>query len=127
MRLTVSAVAATRGSLGSRSAATAIFMEVPLAWLPAPPLPSDQEPGHQNEEDCEADDAPFHEADEPAVGPLVLGVVVPLRRRIFNSAVGGHYAILFGIPDRPKRLAESRKSGNGVGLFSRGQRHSDRA
>src|SRR5918996_1279223 len=105
--LTVSGVAATRGSDGSDSAPTAIFM-LPLTapfgrsiwWLTkaarsGKPPGLDQEVGHPGHDEDDDDDPPFHQRQEVQVGLLVGGVVVAVRDRIFRGAVRGHYAILF--------------------------------
>src|SRR5436190_10201667 len=82
--LTVSGVAATRGSDGSASAATAIFIVPPTA---APHLagsgPQGGEPdrsgqkiGHSGDDEDDKASHPFHQRDEIPIGLLVRGVVV---------------------------------------------------
>src|SRR5262245_55204719 len=129
--LTVSGVAATRGSPASVSAATAIFMTAPMA-VRASGAPrrrahagrrqrSGQEISHETEEDNVEDDAPLHQREEALIHALVLGVVVALGGGIFNLTMRGHRAIL-SIQQSGwiKRLAESPDTGNAAGASSYG-------
>src|ERR1044072_2470067 len=87
--LTVAGVAATRGSAGSASAGTAIFMMPPVrgaVWQ----VGSDEEIGHQSEQDNQENDAPLGHRDEHRVGGFVLGIIVAVRRRVFDLTVVGH-------------------------------------
>src|SRR3954466_5266448 len=96
--LTVSGVAATRDSEGSDSAPIAIFMLSPAADLSGrvmrPQRCSDQEKGHQSDDDDDRAAAPLHQGDEVPVGLLVRGIVITLCDRIFHSIVRGHHAVL---------------------------------
>src|SRR6187399_1550673 len=105
--LTVSGVAATRGSAASTSAGTAIFMEPPRGRER-----SNEEIGHQDEQDNEENDAPFGQRDEHRVGGLVLGIIIAVRRRVFDLTVVGHL-------DSPHKccspeLAQLGSKGNGA-------------
>src|SRR6185436_10517817 len=86
---TVSGVAATRGSAGSASAGTAIFIMPPNPWSSLAAR-SDEEISHQDQQDDKKDDAPLGERDEHRIGGFVLGVVVAVCRRVFDLAVVGH-------------------------------------
>src|SRR6187397_53809 len=85
--LTVSGVAATRGSDRSASAATAIFIMPPTAArsrrgrLQAPnrePNRSSQKIGHSHDDEDDNAHDPFHERQEVKVGLLVCGVVIAI-------------------------------------------------
>src|SRR6185295_17493971 len=104
--LTVSGVAAPRGTEESVSAPIAIFM-LPLAaersghglvaGLVARATTdsiSDQEVGHSDHNEDDHPHAPFHQGDEVQIGLLVGGIVVALRDRIFRGVVRGHHAVL---------------------------------
>src|SRR5712671_5808885 len=86
--LIVSGVAATRGSPGSVSAGTAIFM-MPLASEERREG-SDEEISHQAQQDDQKADAPFGQRDERRVGVLVFRIVVAVRRCVFDLTVVGH-------------------------------------
>src|SRR5690348_16378901 len=93
--LTVSGVAATRGSAASTSAGTAIFIDATrgssrTAGGGVSGGVSDQEISHQAQQDDEETDHPFGERDEILVGPFVLGIVVAVSRRVFDLTVVGH-------------------------------------
>src|SRR5580704_3579201 len=95
--LTVSGVAATRGSPGSDSAAIAIFMIPPTAGAPATrPISvtgdanSDQKIRHQNENHGDGDHRDFHQLDEAVIRLLVRNIIVARRSCVFNLAVIGH-------------------------------------
>src|SRR5215213_9541754 len=102
--LTVSGVAATRGSDGSDSAATAIFIMPPTAArcprgcsrspLGREPNRLRQKIGHPDQDDDDKSHDPFHERQKAQIGLLMGGVVIALRYRIFGGAVRGHHAIL---------------------------------
>src|SRR5437667_6312489 len=80
--LTVSGVAATRGSPGSVSAAIAIFMRPPTAAgqcgrlatgaAPQRSSRSGQEISHEDKDGDDDGDIPFHQREEPLVHTLVL-------------------------------------------------------
>src|SRR5258707_1338553 len=115
---TVSGVAATRGSAGSASAGTAIFMMPPnpvrgAVWQDG----SDEEIGHQGEQDDEENDAPLRHRDEHRIGGFVLGVVIAIRRRVFDLTVVGH----LDSPLNASRgeLAQLGGKGNGGGQIRR--------
>src|ERR1700693_1306404 len=99
--LTVSGVAATRGSLVSASAGIAIFMLPPTrAWSSEAALQrqygrerSGEEIGHQNEQDDHEGDAHFGELQKKPIRVFVLGIVVAGRRRVFDLAVVGHLVL----------------------------------
>src|SRR3954447_18051418 len=84
--LTVSGVAATRGSDGSASAATAIFIMPPTAGphlagsgsgpQGGEPDRSGQKIGHSGDDEDDKAPHPFHQRDEIPIGLLVRGVVV---------------------------------------------------
>src|SRR5438445_10633775 len=94
--LTVSGVAATRGSPGSVSAAIAIFMSPPTTAgrcgrtapdvAPERASRSGQEISQQDQDDDDGDDGPFYQRKELIVHLLVFGVVPALRRAILGSA-----------------------------------------
>src|ERR1700704_1020163 len=81
---TVSGVAATRGSDGSASAATAIFIMPPTAaplWRAGGPRGgepdrSGQKIGHSGNNDDDKAAHPLYQRDEVQIGLLVRGVVV---------------------------------------------------
>src|SRR5258708_24788878 len=82
--LTVPGVAATRGSDGSASAATAIFIMPPTAarmWRALGPRGgepdrSGQKNGHSDDNEDDKATHPFHQLDEVQIGLLVGSVVV---------------------------------------------------
>src|SRR6185312_15345965 len=103
--LTVSGVAATRGSSGSVSAAIAIFMTPPedkedhygrTGQRPRMPLGgprscgSGQEIGHKAEDQHDDDEVPLQQFDEQFVGTLVRVVIIARGGRVFDHAVVGH-------------------------------------
>src|SRR5580704_8870336 len=108
--LTVSGVAATRGSPASTSPATATFMIPPTAanawsgrwgyWLRAGRFAADRErrPGSDEEirqqDQNDDDDAnnTFHQRDKMSVGLHMRGVVVARRRRVLDLTVVVHCA-----------------------------------
>src|SRR5271156_1175287 len=93
--LTVSGVAATRGSPASVSAATAIFISPPT---PARPLSgrcrffggSGQENRHQDDDSDDDRHHHFQQRNEIAVCLFVRGVIVARRSRVFDLAMVGH-------------------------------------
>src|SRR4051812_16047513 len=87
--LTVSGVAATRGSDGSASAATAIFIMPPTAARShrrrceasgcEEPNRSGQEIGHPDQDDDDKSQGPFHERQKTQIGLLMRGIVIAVR------------------------------------------------
>src|SRR5271154_5171053 len=93
--LTVSGVAATRGSPASVSAATATFMIPPTAARPLSgrcrySSGSGQENRHQDQDRDDDCHHHFHQRDEIAVGLFVSGVVVARCGCVFDLAMVGH-------------------------------------
>src|SRR5882724_4267878 len=102
--LMVSGEAATRGSDGSISLATAIFMGPPAArgtrasklaliwegWIPVlrPVRRSGQENRHQGHDQDDGAGAVFHQHDEPFIGLLMGRIIVAVRGRV------GHFVML---------------------------------
>src|SRR5262249_24203974 len=94
--LTVSGVAATRGSPASLSAITATFMDPPTARLPlyaraAPAIRSHQEKRHQDKDHDDHRQRYFHQRNEVAIGVLVRGIVIARCGRVFDLGVLGHF------------------------------------
>src|SRR3954454_8144395 len=99
---TVSGDAATRGSEGSISLATAIFIKPPApagtrvsgcAVSGASDKQSGQENRHQREDQNHAAGAVFHELDEPFIGLLVRGVVIALGGRVSHFSMISHQSL----------------------------------
>src|SRR4051794_33702850 len=99
---TVSGDAATRGSEGSISLATAIFIKPPAplcarvsgcAVTGASVKGSGQENRHQDEDQNHAAGAVFHQLDEPFIGLLVRGIVVALGGRVGHFAMVSHQSL----------------------------------
>src|ERR1700692_4800666 len=94
--LTVSGVAATRGSPASVSAATATFINPPTAARPALAdvgilrFRSSQENRHQDKDGDDHRHDDFHQGDEIAVRLFVSGVIVARCSRVFDLGVIGH-------------------------------------
>src|SRR5437588_3043211 len=84
---TVSGVAPTRGSK-SDSAGIAIFM-----MPPSGDRRSDEEISHRDQQDDNEPDNPLGQRQKQVVGALVLGVVVAVRRCVFDLAVVGHFVL----------------------------------
>src|ERR1700691_4072392 len=93
--LTVSGVAATRGSPESVSAAIATFINPPTAAWPANrPMSvcvvrSTEEIRHQDNDGGDHCDHHLRQANESLVGSFMSGVIVALRGRIFDFGVIG--------------------------------------
>src|SRR5262245_24615292 len=92
--LTVSGVAATRGSPASISRGMAIFMMPPRGCRPPSDRPpriwSDEEISHQDEQDDDEGNAGFGEREEHPVGVLVFRIVIAGCGRVFDLAMVGH-------------------------------------
>src|SRR5579862_7675254 len=112
--LTVSGVAATRGSSASISAGTATFIFPPASAFLKPrvggqlgpyetarrPQPatapqraryrSGEEVRHQNQNDDHHRDGSPHQPDKQMIGPFMSGHVVAAGARVFDLAVVGH-------------------------------------
>src|SRR4051794_5041596 len=84
IRLTVSGVPATRGSAGLVSAAIAIFMRACRTGR------LDEKISHQDQNDDDGNDAPFHQREEALIGRLVGRIVVARSGCVFDGAVLGH-------------------------------------
>src|SRR5690348_820633 len=99
---TVSGEAATRGSAGSISLATAIFIRPPESARRAhktgvaPPRPaqplkgSGQEDRHQADDDDDGGRAVFHQLDETLIGRLMGGVIHAVGGRVSHFAMICH-------------------------------------
>src|SRR3954454_7361434 len=104
---TVSGDAATRGSEGSISLATAIFMGPPAALgtrvsgarREAARLvtASGQENRHQGNDQDDAAGAVLHQLDEAFIGLLVRGVIVAVGGGIGNLIMLGHQSLQQGL------------------------------
>src|SRR5262245_10145186 len=92
--LTVSGVAATRGSPASISRGMAIFMMPPRGCRPPATgrrgSGSDEEIGHQDEQDDDENDAGLGEREKHPVGVLVLRIVIAGCCCVFDLAMVGH-------------------------------------
>src|SRR3984885_8272630 len=97
--LTVSGVAATRGSPASISAATAIFIVPPVTKLTSAAAPRQtvaackfrlgEKKRHQDHNDDDHRESGFHQGYEISVGLLVRGQIVPSRCRVFDIGMIG--------------------------------------
>jgi hypothetical protein len=98
--LTVSGVAATRGSPASISAATAIFIIPPVTKLTSAADPREtvaafkvrlgEKDRHQDDNDDDHRESGFHQGYEISVALLVRGQIVPGRCRVFDIGMIGH-------------------------------------
>src|SRR5215469_6953084 len=85
--LTVSGVAATRGSPASVSAITATFINPP----PARRVRSRQEICHEYEDHDDDCQRYFYQRDEIAVRLFVSGIIVARRVRVLDLSMIGHF------------------------------------
>src|ERR1700744_2398066 len=125
---TVSGEAATRGSAGSISLATAIFMRPPesarrtsIELAPALrsaifEIGSDEEVGHQDEDDCNRHRAVFHQLDETLIGRFMGRIVHAVGGRVGYFAMFRYCChccpqLVF---DCGEELPQSRGQGNGA-------------
>src|SRR5262249_22548997 len=92
--LTVSGVAATRGSPASISSGMAIFMMPPRGCRTGATgrrgSGSDEEIGHQDEQDDDERNARLGQRQKHPIGIFMLGIVVACCGRVFDLAVVGH-------------------------------------
>src|SRR3954447_14360500 len=99
---TVSGDAATRGSAGSISLATAIFIKPPAPFqgtrasgcaVAGASSQSGQKNRHQGEDHNDGAGAVFHQLDKPFIGLLVRGVVVALGGRVSHLGMISHRSL----------------------------------
>src|SRR3954469_966211 len=108
---TVSGDAATRGSDGSISLATAIFMEPPAARstrvsgsarrIAARPNGLGQENRHQGNDQNDAAGAVLHQLDEALIGLLMRGVVVAVGGGVGHFIMLSHQSLQRGLQQLP--------------------------
>src|SRR6201999_2796180 len=125
---TVSGEAATRGSAGSISLATAIFMRPPESARRTPielapalrsaifEIGSDEEVGHQDEDDCTRHRAVFHQLDETLIGRFMGRIIHAVGGRVGYFAMFRYCChccpqLVF---DCCEELPQSREQGNGA-------------